>query len=146
MSYHPKTNQRDFEHTSIKVNVKSGEIMGKEILFDNEGLILKLNGITGLLALKLKLKMPYNTIKSVYVDYFDPPQWMLRMPGTSISPLNIFEGSFKYADEWYFLSCENRVPLVMIELKGHEKYKYVFFEIDDPTKVAADIRKHIKDL
>ena len=47
--------------------------------------------------------MPYNTIKSVYVDYFDAPQWMLRMPGTSISSLNIFEGSFKYADEWYFL-------------------------------------------
>ena len=54
--------------------------MGKEILFDNEGVILKLNGVTGLLAFKLKLKMPYNTIKSVYVDYFDAPQWMLRMP------------------------------------------------------------------
>ncbi len=124
---------------------ESGEIMGKEILFDNEGVILKLNGVTGLLALKLKLKMPYNTIKSVYVDYFDAPQWMLRMPGTSIFSLNIFEGSFKYADEWYFLSYENRVPLVMIELEGHEKYKYVFFEIDNPTKIAADIRKHIKN-
>ena len=63
--------------------------MGKEILFDNEGVILKLNGVTGLLAFKLKLKMPYNTIKSVYVDYFDVPQWMLRMPGTSIF-LSIF--------------------------------------------------------
>ena len=31
-------------------------IMGKEILFDNEGVILKLNGVTGLLAFKLKLK------------------------------------------------------------------------------------------
>ena len=124
---------------------ESGEIMGKEILFDNEGVILKLNGVTGLLALKLKLKMPYNTIKSVYVDYFDAPQWMLRMPGTSIFSLNIFEGSFKYADEWYFLSYENRVPLVMIELEGHEKYKYVFFEIDNPTKIAVDIRKHIKN-
>ena len=108
---------------------ESGEIMGKEILFDNEGVILKLNGVTGLLALKLKLKMPYNTIKSVYVDYFDAPQWMLRMPGTSIFSLNIFEGSFKYADEWYFLSYENRVPLVMIELEGHEKYKYVFLRL-----------------
>ncbi len=125
---------------------ESGKIMGKEILFDNEDVILKLNGITGLLALKLKLKMPYNTIKNVYVDYFDAPQWMLRMPGTSISSLNIIEGSFKYADEWYFLSYENRVPLVMIELEGHEKYKYVFFEINDPTKIASDIRKHIKDL
>ncbi|WP_179874562.1 hypothetical protein [Bacillus wiedmannii] len=30
--------------------------MGKEILFDNEGVILILNGVTGLLALKLNFK------------------------------------------------------------------------------------------
>lgn len=70
---------------------------------------------------------------------------MLRMPETSISSLNIFEGSFKYADEWCFLSYENRVPPVMIELEGHEKYKYVVFEIDNPAKVVADIRKHMRD-
>ncbi|CAG9613402.1 hypothetical protein BACCIP111899_02617 [Bacillus rhizoplanae] len=119
--------------------------MGREVLFDDEGVVLKLNGVTGFFALKLKLKIPFHTIKSVYVDYFDAPQWMLRMPGTSISALNIFEGSFKYADEWYFLSYENRVSLVMIELEGHEKYKYVMFEIDNPTKVAADIRKRMRD-
>lgn len=122
------------------------EHMGREVQFDNESVTLKLNGVTGFFALKLKLKIPYTTIKSIYVDYFDAPQWMLRMPGTSISALNIFEGSFKYADEWYFLSYENRVPLVMIELEGHEKYKYVFFEIDNPTRVAADIRKRLRDL
>ncbi|GAB6462526.1 hypothetical protein OCF10_13720 [Bacillus cereus] len=120
--------------------------MGREIQFGTESMTLKLNGITGVFALKLKLKIQYNTIKSVYVDYFDAPQWMLRMPGTSISALNIFEGSFKYADEWYFLSYENRVPLVMIELEGHEKYKYVYFEIDDPTRIAANIREHISKL
>jgi hypothetical protein len=120
--------------------------MGREIQFDDEGVILKLNGVTGLFALKLKLKMPYSTIKSVYVDYFDAPQWMLRMPGTSISILNIFEGSFKYGDEWYFLSYEKRVPLVIIELEGHEKYRYVIFEIDDPVSVASEIRKHMRDL
>jgi hypothetical protein len=119
--------------------------MGREVHFDDEGVVLKLNGVTGFFALKLSLKMPFHTIKSVYVDYFDAPQWMLRMPGTSVSSLNIFEGSFKYADEWYFLSYENRVPLVMIELEGHEKYKYVVFEIDNPTKVASDIRKRMID-
>ncbi|WP_459500796.1 hypothetical protein [Bacillus sp. C1] len=120
--------------------------MGREVHFDHDSMTLKLNGITGFFALKLQLKIPYHTIKSVYVDYFDAPQWMLRMPGTSISALNIFEGSFKYADEWYFLSYENRVPLIMIELEGHEKYKYVFFEMDNPTSITADIRKHIRDL
>lgn len=117
--------------------------MAREVQFDDEGVILKLKGATGLFALKFNLKMPYNTIKNVYVDYFDAPQWMLRMPGTSFSALNIFEGSFKYENEWYFLSYENRVPLLIIELEGHEKYNYVIFEIDDPTGVASEIRKRI---
>ncbi|ABO66151.1 MULTISPECIES: hypothetical protein [Anoxybacillaceae] len=120
--------------------------MAREVQFDDEGVILKLNGVTGLFAFKFNLKMPYSTIKSVYVDYFDAPQWMLRMPGTSISALNIFEGSFKYANEWYFLSYENRVPLLIIELEGHEKYNYAIFEIDDPTSVASEIRKRIREL
>lgn len=54
--------------------------MGREIQFDTESMTLKLNGITGIFALKLKLKIQYNIVKSVYVDYFDTPQWMLRMP------------------------------------------------------------------
>jgi hypothetical protein len=125
--------------------VRGGWGMGREVQFSDEGVILKLNGVTGLLALKFKLKIPYPTIKKVYVDYFDAPQWMLRMPGTSISAFNIFEGSFKYADEWYFLSYENRVPLLIMELEGHEKYKYVIFEIDDPAAVASEIRKRISE-
>lgn len=115
--------------------------MSTIIQFYNDSVILKLTGLTGLFALKFKLKMPHNTIKGVYVDYFDAPQWMLRMPGTSIRALNIYEGSFKYANEWYFLSYERRVPLLIIELKGHEKYRYAIFDIDDPTSVAAEIRK-----
>jgi len=118
--------------------------LSRKIQFDDDSVILKLNGMTGFFALKFKLKMPYTTIKSVYVDFFDAPKWMLRMPGTSISALNIFEGSFKYANEWYFLSYERRVPLLIIELEGHEKYRYVIFNIDDPTSAAAEIRKHTK--
>ncbi|PEY30009.1 hypothetical protein CN354_26210 [Bacillus cereus] len=120
--------------------------MGREVQFNQDSMTLKLNGATGFFALKLQLKIPYQMIKSVYVDHFDAPEWMLRMPGTSIAALNIFEGSFKYADEWYFLSYENRVPLVMIELEGHEKYNYVFFEMDNPTNIAAEIRKRIRGL
>ncbi|PDY26974.1 hypothetical protein [Bacillus thuringiensis] len=119
--------------------------MGRKIEFHEESVILKMIGITGLLALKRNLKIPYKAIKNIYVDYFDAPQWMLRMPGTSFSSLNVYEGSFKYADEWYFLSYENRVPLIIMELEWERKYKYVIFEIDNPTKIAAEIRKQIKD-
>ena len=120
--------------------------MARKVQFDDENVILKLSGVTAFFALKLNLKIPYNTIKSVYVDSFEAPQWMLRMPGTSISALNIFEGSFKYANDWYFLSYENKTPLLTIELDGHEKYNYVIFEIDNPTNVVYEIRKHLREI
>ena len=88
--------------------------------------------------------MPYHTIKDVFVDYFEPPRWMLRMPGTSISALHIYEGSFKYANEWYFLSFERREPFVHIQLNGHEKYKYVIFQVDDPEDIASKIRRRLE--
>ncbi len=67
------------------------------------------------------------------------------MPGTSISHLHIYEGSYKYADEWYFLSYERREPLVIIELDGHKKYRYVIFAIDDPTATAAEMRRRMRE-
>jgi hypothetical protein len=123
-----------------------GYILGREIIFGKDELTLKLTGLVGFFALKQKIKIPYRLIKSVYVDYFNAPQWMIRMPGTSLSPLNIYEGSFKYRDEWYFLSYEHRVPLVIIELEGHKKYKYVIVEMNDPTDTAAEIRRRIRKL
>ncbi|MED4452154.1 hypothetical protein [Metabacillus fastidiosus] len=120
--------------------------MGREIHFGEEELILILKGLTVCFALKRKITMPYSMIRNVSVDYFQAPQWMLRMPGTSISPLNIYEGSFKYANEWYFLSYEGIQPVIIIELDGHEKYKYVIFQIDNPTDIAAKIRRHLNSV
>lgn len=81
-----------------------GEGMGREVHFTDDEFVLRLTGVLPLFALRWELKIPYKTIQSVYINEFDPPMWMLRMPGTTIAPLNIFEGSFKFADEWYFLS------------------------------------------
>lgn len=119
--------------------------MGRKIHFGEKELTLKLTGLTAYFTLKRKINMPYQMIKSVLVDYFQAPQWMLRMPGTSFSPLNIYEESFKYANEWYFLSYEGRQPFIIIELEGHRKYKYVIFQIDNPTNVALEIRRQINN-
>lgn len=117
--------------------------MGRKIHLGNEELTLTLTGLTADFALKRKVIMPYSMIENVLVDYFQAPQWMLRMPGTSVSFLNIYEGSFKYANEWYFLSYSGNTPLIIIELNGHEKYRYVIFQIDDPTGVTAEIRRRL---
>ncbi|MCM3163333.1 MULTISPECIES: hypothetical protein [Metabacillus] len=119
--------------------------MGRELQFGEDELILHLTGLTGYFALKRKVHIPYKTIESVLVDYFDAPRWMLRMPGTSLSPLHIYEGSFKFANEWYFLSYERLEPLVIIELEGHVKYKYVIFQVPNPTEIASKIRKYLNE-
>lgn len=119
--------------------------MNREIIFEEDAAVLKIKGLMMLFTFKHKVKMPYKMIKSVFVDYFDPPKWMIRMPGTSISPLHIYEGSYKYQDEWYFLSYEGRIPVVIIELDNHEKYRYVIFQIDDPTEVAAEMRRKMAE-
>lgn len=123
-----------------------GDYLGREVQFPESGVTLKLSGFLSFCALKSKVIMPYHMIKDVYVDVFEAPKWMIRMPGTSISPLNIYEGSFLYAGEWYFLSYERKEPVVIIELEGHKKYRYVVFAIDDPTQTAAEIRRKLASL
>ena len=80
----------------LKFRKGDAEIMGRQVKFGEQELTLNLTGLTGYFAFKRKVRMPYNLIKSILVDYFDAPKWMMRMPGTSISPLNIHEGSYKY--------------------------------------------------
>ncbi|WML26935.1 hypothetical protein [Neobacillus sp. OS1-33] len=120
--------------------------MGREVHFKEEEFVLKLTGVLSLFALKWQLKIPYKTIKNVYIDDFDPPMWMLRMPGTAIAPLNIYEGSFKFGNEWYFISSEHKVPLVHIELENFGKYKYVIFEVENPRAVMIELRKKLRKL
>lgn len=119
--------------------------MGREVHYTDTDFILRLTGVTGLFALKGELKIPYRNIKSVFIDEFEAPMWMLRMPGTAVAPLNIFEGSFKFADDWYFLSYEHSVPLVHLELTG-EKYRYIIFEFERPREVLIEIRKKLREL
>ncbi|OKL37369.1 hypothetical protein [Domibacillus mangrovi] len=119
--------------------------MGRQVKFGEQELTLNLIGVTAFFALKQSIHMSYQMIKHVSVDYFDAPLWMLRMPGTSISPLHIYEGSYRYRNEWYFLSYERWEPLVIIELERHTKYDYVIFQIDHPNAVASKIRMHSKN-
>lgn len=119
--------------------------MGRNAMFGESAFTLKLSGLQSLFALKRKVVIPYRTVRNVHVDVFDAPAWMLRMPGTSIASLHIYEGSFRYAHEWCFLSYKGRKPVVMIETDGHDRYKYVIFEMDNPTEVAAELRRRVRE-
>lgn len=115
--------------------------MGRKVDFTDGKFILTMTGINALFSFKRKICIPYKMIENVLVEDFQAPFWMLQMPGIAIAPLNIYEGSFKFGNEWYFLSYEGFGPLVVIELNGHKKYRYLIFRIDYPTKVAAELRR-----
>ncbi len=118
--------------------------MGRKIAIHEDKLTLTLTGLNAFFALKRKIVIPSPTIEHVFVGPFQAPQWMTRMPGTSYPPLNIYEGSYKYGDEWFFLSYGGQWPLLQIELKGHKKYRYVIVQIEQPTKMAAQIRRWLR--
>ncbi|MDR6123670.1 hypothetical protein QFZ87_003267 [Bacillus sp. SLBN-46] len=120
--------------------------MGRKVTFTKDEFVLRLNGVLSVFALKWQLRIPYKSIKRVYIDEFDPPMWMLKMPGTAIAPLNIFEGSFKFGNEWYFISCEHNVPLVHLEVDGFGKYKYIIFEMENPRAVMIELRKKLREI
>ncbi|MFE5323001.1 hypothetical protein ACFQ88_30425 [Paenibacillus sp. NPDC056579] len=118
--------------------------MGRNVLFDETQFTLQLQGWTRIFAFKSKVVVPYRTVHSVLVDSYHAPLWMLRMPGTSLAPLHIYEGSFKYRNEWYFLSYEQPDSLIIVELNGHDTYRYVIFQIDHPREVAAELRQRVR--
>lgn len=124
------------------IKQKEVEKLGRDIQFHEKELTLRLSGLTGLFTLKSSINIPYDTIQKAVVDYFEPPKFFVRM-GVIIPPLNIYQGSFKRSDKWYFLSFERREQLVIIELGGHEKYDYVVFQSDQPSKVVSDINSHV---
>ncbi|MGD7007900.1 hypothetical protein [Metabacillus sp. 84] len=118
--------------------------MGRMVELGEDKAIVRLTGLTWFFAIKMKLEVPYETISQVYVDTFEAPRIMLRMPGTSVSFLNIYEGSFKYRDEWFFLSFSGNGPFLILELNGHLKYRFIVLQVVNPTGTAAEIRKQIR--
>ncbi|MGI6092864.1 MAG: hypothetical protein GX348_05260 [Veillonellaceae bacterium] len=117
--------------------------MGRKVLFTEEALILKLTGALSLFALKKEIRIPYKAIEDAFVGYFKAPMWMLKMPGTAIPLLNIYEGTFRYRKEWYFLSYEHKVPLVNLELDGSQKYKHIIFEMQNPQEILDELSKRL---
>ncbi|OUQ89683.1 hypothetical protein B5G50_06440 [Brevibacillus brevis] len=119
--------------------------MGRSVHFGKTDFTLRLTGLHTLLALKNTITLPYQSIKHVEVGSFVPPKWMLRMPGTSFGPLNIYEGSFQHRNEWYFLSFAQTDSLLILEVEGHAKYQHVIVQLENPTEVAATLRKYLRE-
>lgn len=120
--------------------------MGRFVQINNSSITLKLSGFLRFCALKSRIEMPYEIIKNIKVEVFKAPLTMIRLPGTSIPPLHIYEGSFLHNGDWYFLSYEKKKPVVIIELEGHKKYRYVIFGTDKPDRLVLEIKNKLKEI
>ncbi|WP_456363497.1 hypothetical protein [Priestia aryabhattai] len=120
--------------------------MGRSVQISNSSVTLKLSGFLRFCALKSRVEMPYKIIKDIKVEIFKAPLTMIRLPGTSMPPLHIHEGSFLHNGDWYFLSYEKKKPVVIIELEGHKKYRYVVFETENPDQLVVEIKEKLKEV
>lgn len=112
--------------------------MSRTVEFTQDALILHLDGLTSLAALKRQVVIPYSTIKSVSIEDFKVSLLQSRV-GTSIA--DIREGRFMLTDKWSFISYENHKDVIVLQLINHE-FENVVFQINNPEEVKDRILEH----
>lgn len=119
-------------------------ILDKHIEFLEKEAVIHLVGTTDFLSLKREIRLPYEDIKLVYMDAIEPPLTMLRIPGTS-EPFHVYEGSFLYQNEWYFLSLRGGRgrSLLCIDTNGKEKYHHILLDIEEQEHLLSEFNKRI---
>lgn len=115
--------------------------MARSVECTQDALILHLDGLTSLAALKRQVMIPYSSIKSVAIEDFQVSLLRFRV-GTSIA--DIREGRFLLSDKWSFISYENHKDVIVLHLVDHE-FENVVFQIQHPEEVKAQIEEHLTD-
>lgn len=113
--------------------------MARTVEFTQDSLILHLDGLTSVAALKRQVEIPYLAIQSVTIEDFNVSLLQFRV-GTSIA--DIREGRFLLTDRWSFISYENHKDVVVLKLIHHE-FENVVFQIHNPEEVKTRILEHV---
>ncbi len=116
--------------------------MSRSVEFSQTSLILHLDGLTSVAALKRQVEIPYSSIKGVSIEDFKVSLLRFRV-GTSIA--DIREGRFMLTDRWSFISYENHKDVVVLQLNNHE-FENVVFQISNPEEIQGKILQHITKL
>ncbi|MBP1156188.1 MULTISPECIES: hypothetical protein [unclassified Paenibacillus] len=113
--------------------------MSRTIEFTETSLILNLNGLKSLAALRRKVEIPYSAIQKVNTEDFKISLLSFRV-GTSI--FDIRQGRFMLTDKWSFISYENHKDVIVLTLNNHE-FEKVVFQIHNPEEVKNQIIERI---
>jgi hypothetical protein len=106
-----------------------------------ESLILHMEGMDKVWALKSQLTIPLKHITGVRLDEDVVKKWYhgLRMPGTSI-PGVITSGTFYQDGKRVFWDIHHPAQAVVLSL-AHESYNELVIEVENPAEFVAELQK-----
>ena len=114
-----------------------------KVHIDGDNLVVVIEGLNKLWALKSQLEIPLAHIRSVRADPEQARGWWhgLRLPGTQI-PGVLTAGSFYQSDGFVFYDVHDPELTVVIEL-DHERYRRLVIEVANPPEVVERLRSAI---
>ena len=119
--------------------------MARRIDFRDDALVVSYKGMDAAATLTGRVRVPYESIRLVWVGLTDPPGALAFRIGTATPPFGTTQrGRFRERRRWSFLDVNDRERTVVLDLDGHE-FRRVALTVDDPEAFAARLREHQMD-
>ena len=119
--------------------------MTGKIDIENDNLVFTLTGIDKVLALKSKLAIPLNHVKSVSTEKADWNYFkMVKVMATRV-PEIVADGTFVSKEGFLFYEMHDPDKCITVELEN-EKYKKVVFQVSDKESAAKIIQDALDKL
>lgn len=114
-----------------------------ELTVENNHLIVEVQGLHKLWALKRRLEVPLDCVRNVGRDpeaLREAWKWV-RWPGTYVPGL-IMAGSYRRGGRWIFVDVRlrNREKLLVVDL-AHHAYDQLIVEVADPDAASRLVQK-----
>ena len=115
-----------------------------QITIENDTLIMEVEGLDKLWALKSRLEIPLKHISGVRADPKTVRAWWsgVRLPGTDL-PSVIRAGTFYHHGQRVFWDIHHPDNGIVIEL-ADDRYKELVVEVEDPAVTVAQIQAAMK--
>jgi hypothetical protein len=113
------------------------------VTVQGQDLVVEMEGLDKLWALKSKLTIPLANVRGATVDpgILGEPKG-IRAPGTHV-PKVITAGTFHHEGEKVFWAVRDAQKAVVVEL-ADENYTRLVVEVDDPRAVVAMVEKAMR--
>lgn len=124
--------------------------MARTVTLGERALEVTLTGFTEVEAVSRHFTIPYDVIRKARAGPYRPPVGTLRIAGTSVPWTDVREGHFERGGHWLFLSYEDPVRAVVLELGDlrldMRHYDTAVVGVDDPEGFLRHLSDRMRDL